>query len=260
VSSLQFSVIVPAFNEAANIDATIDRLRAYLDGEPLSWEIIIVDDGSTDDTAALVRAQTARDPRIRIVLGSHKGKGAAVKCGMSEAIGAWRFMADADLSMPPDNIGRFFSALREAPSTDILIGSREAIGSRRIGEPWRRHAAGRLFNYLAQAVGVPGIQDTQCGFKMFSADAARTLFPQTTIDGFAFDVELLFLARRAGFSIREVGIEWQCRLDSRVSLGRGIAAFGDIVRVRLNAWRGRYPHSRPPGTHWDEHRRSGTHG
>jgi hypothetical protein len=179
---------------------------------------------------------------------------------MLEAIGAWRFMADADLSMPPDNIGRFFAVLRESPSTDILIGSREAIGSRRIGEPWRRHAAGRLFNYLAQALGVPGIRDTQCGFKMFSAEAARALFPQTTIDGFAFDVELLFLARRSGFRIKEVGIEWHCRVDSRVSLWRGIAAFGDIVRVRWNAWRGRYERGGSPGSHWDERRRSGTHG
>src|SRR4029434_9509418 len=143
------------------------------DGQQLSWEIIVVDDGSTDNTAALVRALAARDQRIRIVLGSRSGKGAAVKRGMLEAIGAWRFMADADLSMPPENIGRFFAALREAPSTDILIGSREAKGAQRVAEPWRRHAAGRLFNYLAQAVGVPGIHDTQCGFKMFSADAAR---------------------------------------------------------------------------------------
>ena len=260
MNGLQFSVIVPAFNEAANIDDTVSRLRAYLDGQQLSWEIIVVDDGSTDDTAALVRALAARDPRIRIVIGSRKGKGAAVKRGMLEAIGAWRFMADADLSMPPENIGRFFAALRESPSTDILIGSREAKGAQRIGEPWRRHAAGRLFNYLARAVGVRGIHDTQCGFKMFSAEAARALFPQTTIEGFAFDVELLFLAVRSGFSIREVGIEWYCRVDSRVSLWRGIAAFGDIARVRWNALRGKYKGGSSPGHHWDEHRRSGTHG
>jgi dolichyl-phosphate beta-glucosyltransferase len=240
VSTVQFSVVIPAFNEATNIEATISRLRTYLDGEQYSWELIVVDDGSTDDTAAVVRAVAARDARIRIAQGSRKGKGAAVRRGMLDAHGAWRFMADADLSMPPDNIGRFFAALRESPTTDILIGSREAAGAQRIGEPWRRHAAGRVFNYLAQALGVPGIRDTQCGFKMLSAEAALALFPQTAIDGFAFDVELLFLARRLGLSIREVGIEWHCRIDSRVSFWRGIAAFGDIIRVRWNAWRGKY--------------------
>jgi dolichyl-phosphate beta-glucosyltransferase len=260
MTSVQLSVIVPAFNEAANIETTVSRLRAYLDGEQLSWEIIVADDGSSDQTAAVVRALAAGDPRVRLTMGSRQGKGAAVKRGMLEAVGAWRFMADADLSMPPDNIGRFFSALREASSTDVLIGSREATGARRIGEPWRRHAAGRLFNYLAQAVGVPGIRDTQCGFKMFSAEAARALFPQTTIDGFAFDVELLFLARRFGFTVREVGIEWHCRVDSRVSLWRGVAAFGDILRVRWNALRGRYTRAATAGGHESAHRRVGTHG
>jgi len=240
MNSVQLSIIVPAFNEAANIEATVNRLRTYLESEPLSWEIIVVDDGSGDETAGVVRALAARDPRVRVTVGARQGKGAAVKRGMLEAVGAWRFMADADLSMPPENIGRFFAALRDAPATDILIGSREALGAQRVGEPWRRHAAGRLFNYVAQAVGVPGIRDTQCGFKMFSADAARALFPQTTIDGFAFDVELLFLARRFGFTVREVGIEWHCRVDSRVSLWRGVVAFGDILRVRWNALRGSY--------------------
>ena len=259
VTTVQISVVVPAFNEAANIESTISRLRAYLDGEQLSWELIVVDDGSSDDTAALVRAVAARDPRIRIILGSRKGKGAAVRRGMLEAHGAWRFMADADLSMPPDNIGRFFAALRESPTADILIGSREAAGAQRIGEPWRRHAAGRLFNYLTQALGLRGIRDTQCGFKMLSADAVRALCPQATIDGFAFDFELLFLARRFGFSVKEVGIEWVCRVDSRVSLWRGMAAFGDIARVRWNAWRGKYERSGSAESRWDEHR-AGTHG
>jgi dolichyl-phosphate beta-glucosyltransferase len=237
----ELSVVIPAFNEAASIAASLSRLRDYLDRERLAWEIIVVDDGSTDTTPAAVRAVAASDPRIRVTLAGHRGKGAAVRRGMMEATGAWRFMADADLSMPADNIARFFAAQREmSPRPHIVIGSREAPGARRIGEPWQRHVAGRLFNYLVQAIGVPGLRDTQCGFKMFSAESARALFPQTTIDGFAFDVEVLFLARQSGFVVREVGIDWHCRLDSRVSLWRGIAAFADIVRVRWNAWRGKY--------------------
>jgi hypothetical protein len=122
----------------------------------------------------------------------------------------------------------------------VLIGSREAPGSERVGEPWRRHVVGRAFNLLVQAVVLPGIQDTQCGFKLFSAEAATALFPRTTIAGFAFDVEVLTLARLAGYGVREVGIEWHCRPDSRVSAWRGAAAFADILRVRWNSWTGRY--------------------
>ena len=241
MGALHLSVVIPAFNEAAHIADSVSRLREYLDREQLAWEIIVVDDGSTDNTVAVVRQLAAGDPRIRLSLGSHRGKGAAVRRGMVEATATWRFMADADLSMPADNIARFFAAVRESsPRPHIVIGSREAPGARRIGEPWQRHAAGRLFNYLVQAIGVPGLRDTQCGFKMFSAESACALFSQTTIDGFAFDVEVLFLARQSGFVVREVGIDWHCRLDSRVSLWRGIAAFADIVRVRWNDWRGKY--------------------
>ena len=244
------SVVVPVFNEQAGIAATVASLTEYLDQGPIVWELIVVDDGSTDRTAAIVRELAAGDARIRLVLGGRRGKGAAVRRGMLEATGSWRFMADADLSMPADNIGRFFTALRESsPAPHILIGSREAPGALRVGEPWQRHAAGRVFNLMVQAVGVPGLHDTQCGFKMFSAESVQALFPQSTIDGFAFDVELLFLARRAGYSLREVGIEWHCRVESRVSLWRGAAAFADILRVRWNGWRGRYDGVPSPAAH-----------
>jgi glycosyltransferase involved in cell wall biosynthesis len=236
-----FSVIVPAYNEAAGITGTVERLARYLAGTALSWEIVVVDDGSADATAATVEALAASDARVRLVRGGRRGKGAAVRRGMREASGTWRFMADADLSMPPENIGRFFTALKgPGPAPHVLIGSREAPGAQRVGEPWRRHVVGRAFNLLVQALVLPGIQDTQCGFKLFSAESAAALFPRATIDGFAFDVEVLTLARRAGYGVREVGIEWHCRSDSRVSAWRGAAAFADILRVRWNAWTGRY--------------------
>jgi len=236
-----FSVVVPAYNEAAGIADTVQRLTRYLAGTAFSWEIVIVDDGSADATVATVEALAAADSRIRLVRGGRHGKGAAVRRGMLEASGAWRFMADADLSMPPGNIARFVAELKGAePAPHVLIGSREAPGSERVGEPWRRHVVGRAFNLLVQAVVLPGIQDTQCGFKLFSAEAATALFPRTTIAGFAFDVEVLTLARLAGYGVREVGIEWHCRPDSRVSGWRGAAAFADILRVRWNGWTGRY--------------------
>ena len=237
----RFSVVVPAFNEAQGIADTVDRLTRYLNGTGLAWQIVVVDDGSSDGTAAAVEQMSAGEARLRLVRGGRRGKGAAVRRGMLEAAGAWRFFADADLSMPPANIDRFLAALRAStPAPHVLIGSREAPGSNRIGEPWRRHAVGRAFNWLVQALLLPGVQDTQCGFKLFSAEAATALFPRTTIDGFAFDVEVLTLARRAGYRVCEVGIEWHCRSDSRVSVWRGATAFVDLFRVRWNAWMGVY--------------------
>jgi glycosyltransferase involved in cell wall biosynthesis len=235
------SVIVPAYNEAAGIASTVGRLSQFLAGTALSWEIVVVDDGSADATASTVEGLAAKDAHVRLVRGGRRGKGAAVRRGMLEAAGSWRFMADADLSMPPENMSRFFAALERADAAlHVLIGSREAPGAERVDEPWQRHVVGRVFNLLVQAILLPGIQDTQCGFKLFSAEAVTALFPRTTIDGFAFDVEVLTLARRAGYGVREVGIEWHCRRDSRVSMGRGAAAFLDVVRVRWNAWSGRY--------------------
>jgi glycosyltransferase involved in cell wall biosynthesis len=235
------SIVVPVFNEGPGIADCVQRLADYLDGIGARWEIVIADDGSTDATVAIASAIAARDARVRLSGGAHRGKGAAVRRGMLAATGDWRFMADADLSMPPAEIARFLDLARRNPAhVHVVVASREAPGARRIGEPWRRHAVGRVFNRLVQVLVLPGIDDTQCGFKLFSARAATAVFPRTTLDGFAFDVEVLLLARRAGFTVHEIGIEWHCRPDSRVSVWRGAAAFADVLRVRWNAWTGRY--------------------
>ncbi len=234
------SVIVPALNEARCIERFLHLVSRRLDAWALSWEILVVDDGSDDDTPERVEKWARLDPRVRLLRQAHGGKGAAIRRGMLAARGRWRFMADADLSVAPEDWSVFLDATRRPAAAHIIVGSREASGAERIGEPFARHAIGRVFNWIVQRLALPGLNDTQCGFKLFSDVAATTLCPHLTIVGFAFDVELLFLARRGGFSISEVGVVWTCRRDSRVRMQRGAAAFADIVRIRWRHWRGRY--------------------
>jgi len=234
------SVVVPAYDEEARIAASLERLMKHLSARPRAWELVVVNDGSTDRTAEIVRGFAARDPRVKLVDGPHTGKGAAVKRGLSEAKGEWRFMCDADLSMPPEHLDRFFAGDGGRPKFDVSIASREASGARRIGEPLKRHVYGRLFNYVVQIVALRGIRDTQCGFKLYSARAVEAVFPHQRLAGFGFDVEALFLARKAGFTIGEIPIDWHYQSNSKVTLRNGALGFLDVLRVRLNHFRGRY--------------------
>jgi dolichyl-phosphate beta-glucosyltransferase len=227
------SIVVPAYNEEAVIDRFLESVRSDVERTGLTWESIIVDDGSGDRTPAIVREAAHTDARIRLVQAAHRGKGAAVRQGLVAARGQWVLMADADLSMPWDNLSRFLDAAHEHDGPQVIIGSREAPGAERIGESRGRRVSGRIFNVLARMFAVPGIRDSQCGYKMLSAEAVSTLAPHLTIDGFAFDVELLYLARLAGFRIREVGITCHCRQDSRVRVRAGIASVLDVLRIRF---------------------------
>lgn len=194
----------------------------------------MVDDGSTDDTAARVDGFAATYPQItiRIQRNPHRGKGGAVQAGMLLAQGEYRFLCDADLAMPIEQVERFLPSARN--DFDIAIGSREVTGAHRFNEPAYRHLMGRVFNLVVRLVAVPGIQDTQCGFKCFRAAAAEALFPRQTIDGFAFDVEILYLARRMGLRLVEVPIEWHHDPRSKVSPLQDTARmFWEAVKVRL---------------------------
>lgn len=235
----QLSIVIPAFNEESRLGATLDAWRGYLERQPQTWEIIVADDGSEDRTVEMVRTIGAVDGRVRVLTCPHRGKGAAVRSGMMEARGEWRFMADADLSMRPQELPRFFDAAG-APRFEIAVGSREGARARRVAEPIYRHLIGRLYNWCVRLLVVRGINDTQCGYKLFTRRAAEQIFTRLQIDGFGFDVEVLYLAQRLGISIGEVSITWHYDPDSRVSLKKGLDAFLDIGRVRLNAWRGRY--------------------
>ena len=234
------SVVVPAYNEAAGISRAINDIRAEIDRLGGDAELVVVDDGSRDGTVAIVSEAAQNDRRIKLVRVSHAGKGAAVRQGMLEARGTWRFLADADLSMPIAELQRFLDAAA-AGAGDIIVGSREALGARRVGEPWSRHVIGRVFNWAVKLLVLRGVDDTQCGFKLFSARAAQALFPLQQLDGFGFDVEILFLARRAGLVIREIPITWVYGRESKVNLASGARGFIDLLAVRWYQLRGAYP-------------------
>ncbi|HTL44964.1 MAG TPA: dolichyl-phosphate beta-glucosyltransferase [Vicinamibacterales bacterium] len=229
---LTLSLVIPAYNEAGRLPATLNQIVAYLEQTPWDWTIRIVDDGSTDGTARVAEGYAGRDPRIIVQREPHGGKGAAVKAGLLAATGSYRFICDADLSMPIRELARFLPPL--LAGADVAIGTREGAGARRVAEPTRRHLVGRTFNYLVQRLLLPGLHDTQCGFKMFTAVAVERIFRDMTVDGWSFDIEALYLARRCGLRIVEVPIEWHYRAESRLNVLRdGPAMLLDLLRIRF---------------------------
>jgi dolichyl-phosphate beta-glucosyltransferase len=239
---MHLSYVIPAFNEERRIGPTLHAVWGYLRGQSFESEIIVSDDGSTDSTCEMVAAfsrEAVGGPPVRMLRNPHLGKGGAVRAGMLAATGALRFCGDADQSMPVNQLDRFLAP--ESWAFDVAIGSREAPGAIRHDEPAYRHVMGRVFNAIVRLVAVPGLDDTQCGFKLFTADAAEALFSQQTMNGFGFDVEVLFLARKRGFTIVEIGIEWRHVESSKVQpVPDTIRMLRDCVLVRLNDWRGRY--------------------
>ncbi len=231
--------MIPAFNEESRLPGTLDTTLTYLGRQAYSAEIIVADDGSADGTAKAVERYAASTIPVRLLRLPHRGKGHAVKQGMLAAKGRYRFQCDADLAMPIEQVERF---LPPAPAdVDIAVGSREAPGAKRYNEQWHRHMMGRIFNTIIRILAVPKVQDTQCGFKCFRGEAAERLFALQQLDGFAFDVEILFVARKLGLRTTDVAIDWHHSRDSRVRAVRDtLAMLGDLLRIRLNNLRGRY--------------------
>ena len=236
--ALTLSIVIPAYNEEYRLDSTLIAVTQFVSSQPWDWEVRVVDDGSQDQTADVVERHARATPRVVLQREPHRGKGGAVKAGLLKASADYRFICDADLSMPIVELPRF---LPPAIDADVAIGSREGPGASRVGEPGRRHLAGRAFNYLVQRLMVPGIEDTQCGFKMFTARAVETIFPLVRVDGWAFDIEALFIARARGLRIVEVPIEWHYRAESQVSMLRdSIGMVRELLRIRARAARGAY--------------------
>jgi glycosyltransferase involved in cell wall biosynthesis len=233
------SVVIPAYNEEQRIAHTLEVVIRFLKTQGYSWEIIVVDDGSEDKTATLVRQVAQDNIGITLVGLPHKGKGSAVKEGMLQASGQYRFLADADLSMPIEQLQRFLPPALD--NFDIAIGSREILGSKRFHEPSKRHIMGRVFNLLVRFLAIKEISDTQCGFKCFEANVAETLFPFQRAHGWGFDVEILFLAQKVGMNIHEIPIDWYYRQGSKIRPWRdSFLMFRDLLFVRWNYATGKY--------------------
>ncbi len=208
---------------------------AYLRAQSYEWEVIVADDGSVDATAPLVKEEARDDHRIRILPLLHGGKGWAVRNGMLAAKGEFRLLCDADLSVPIAQVERLLPP--RSGDVDVAVGSREAPGSARYGEPGRRHLMGRVFNSFSRRLTAPELADTQCGFKCFKSDAAVILFGRATMNGFSYDVEVLHLARRLGLTIAEIGVDWYYREHSKVRPIRDAFSMTlDLLRIR---WRHR---------------------
>jgi len=233
------SVIIPAYNEERRLAASLGQINHYFSAQAYDTEVIVVDDGSTDRTPSIVEEFMQQDTTLRLVRAAHGGKGHASKQGVLASQGQWLFLCDSDLSMPVEDFAKFMPLLHS--DYDIAIASRELPGSRRYGEPKYRHLMGRVFNWLVRTLAVYDIQDTQCGFKCFRSDAARDIFRAQTINGWGFDVEMLFVAQKRGYRIGEVPIDWYYRSHSKVNPVRDtVNMFREVWKVRLNDWRGYY--------------------
>ena len=232
------SIIIPAHNEEKRLPGTLEQVFAFLRKQSYESEVVVIENGSNDRTYEIAKEFESQHKNLRVIHEEGRGKGLAIHRGMMEARGEYRLMCDADLSMPIEEISKFIPALEQA---DIAIASREAKGAVRYNEPLYRHLGGRGINLIIRLLILPGLQDTQCGFKCFRAQIAKDLFKHQTLWGWSFDIELLFVARRHGYRIREVPIDWYYQSDSKVNALRdALRMISDIFRIHINAWRGRY--------------------
>ncbi len=234
------SVVIPAYNEEKRLPATLRSVVKFLSGKSYPWEVLVVDDGSKDGTANLVRATSITTPQVKLLqYGHNRGKGFAVRFGMVRAKGKFRLFMDADNSTTIDHFDKFFPYFDKG--FDVVIGSRDVAGAEiNIHQAWWKETLGDLGNLWIQFWAVPGVKDTQAGFKVFSGKATDEVFPRLLIDRWGFDVEALAIARACGYKISEQPIRWKNDPNSKVSPSAYIEVFKEVVQVRLNIWRGRY--------------------
>jgi dolichyl-phosphate beta-glucosyltransferase len=239
LSTCFLSIIIPAYNEAKRLPKTLENLFAFLKNQSYTSEVVVVENGSQDNTYQTALAFRESFPQFRVLREEQKGKGRAVQRGMLSAVGEYRFMCDVDFSMPVTEINRFLPP--QLTGYDVAIASREAPGARRFNEPSHRHVVGRFYNGLIRALALPGLHDTQCGFKCFRGILAEQIFKSQTISGWSFDVEVLFIARQRGYHIVEVPIPWYFNPESKINVWRDSLRMAvDLGTIRLNQLRGLY--------------------
>ena len=232
------SLVIPAYNEACRIIATLERAAAYFSEQGYPYEIIVVDDGSADDTRAVVSA-SAPDVRL-ITYSGNRGKGYAMRRGLEEARGAYRIVYDADASTPIDEIGKLWPEFENGAA--VVLGSRALPGSEvQIPQPKYRRMMGRMYNLLLRGLRLTTFRDTQCGFKAFTEESCAIVVPRLTVNGFGADCEMLFIAQLHGFAVVQVPIRWINSLDSRVNpILDSLDMFREVLGIRIKAYLGRY--------------------
>ena len=239
MSNTFLSIIIPAYNEEDRLPNTLEQALNFLHEQPYSAEVLVVENGSQDGTLQVAQEFAALHSQLHVFQEVGRGKGLAVKRGMFEACGEYRFMCDADLSMPIGEVNRFLPPVLE--DFDIAIASREAPGAVRYNEPLYRHLGGRGVNAMIRALALPGMHDTQCGFKCFRREVVEDLFGCQTLAGWSFDVEILYLARLRGYKIAEIPIPWYYDPESKVSVVQDtFKMVRDILQVRRNHRQGVY--------------------
>jgi dolichyl-phosphate beta-glucosyltransferase len=236
------SIVIPAYNEEQRLPSTIEAVLNYLDRSAFApVEVVVVDDGSRDGTAAWVETRAASEPRLRLLRNpGNRGKGYAVRHGMLDAKGEWILFSDADLSAPIEELDKLLKAVRESKAL-VAVGSR-ALDRSLIGvhqSKWREWS-GVIFNRVMRVLTGLHFADTQCGFKLFHSDAAKVIFARQQLDGFGFDVEDLFIARKCGLHSIEVPVRWNNVEGTKVSALNGIRSFTDLLVIRWHGLCGRY--------------------
>jgi dolichyl-phosphate beta-glucosyltransferase len=242
---LAYSIVIPAYNEGARLGVTLEKVLAYVAQRGWHAEIIVVNDGSSDNTADIVHSYAVRNPGLRLLENpGNRGKGYSVRNGMLHARGKILLFSDADLSSPIEEMKKLVAALEDG--VDIAIGSRwlrRDLQTRR--QPLYRQLFGRVFNLLLRVVLGLNFKDTQCGFKAFTQPAAKTIFPLQSIDRWGFDPELLYLAKKFEFKVAEVPVAWAHREGTRISpLRDGTMMFLEMLKIRWNALTGKYDPAR----------------
>ena len=238
------SIIIPALNEERRLPKSLEQVCAFVGAQTYAADVWVVDNGSVDRTLATAQDIARSFPFLHILEEPERGKGAAVRRGMLAARGEWRFMCDADLSMPITETNRFLPPV--VNGFDVVIASREAKEAVRYNEPEFRHLGGRFINLLIRLLAMPGLQDTQCGFKCFHTPAAEDLFNHQTVTGWSFDVELLVMARRRGYRIHELSVPWYYDPDSRLHpVQDTLRVVRDVWHIRRKARGGWYDEPQP---------------